>query len=61
LDNARNSIFRNLVWYLKHGENGKEDYLKKVIAYCEKLQADPEEPRAPRKRIRSGKKYETRR
>jgi hypothetical protein len=58
--NVKNAIFRNLRWFIDHGED-KEFFLEKVMAYCEKLQADPEEPRVPRKRIRSGNKYTTKR
>jgi hypothetical protein len=56
--NVKNSIFSNLRMFIKHGED-KEYFLKYVIDYCQKLLADPKEPKEPRKRIRAGKRYYT--
>lgn len=61
LENVKKSIFRNLRWHIKEYPGDKEKWLKKVIKFCEKLLADENEPREPRKRIRAGKKFYTRR
>jgi hypothetical protein len=58
LDNVKNAVHRNLRNYLKH-EPEKDEFLARVIAYCEKLKLDPDEPKIKRKRIRSGHTYET--
>jgi hypothetical protein len=52
LVNVKNTIFRNLRWHMSDGGD-KEDLLRKVILYCEKLLNDPAEPKV-RKRVRSG-------
>jgi len=55
--NVKNAVHRNLRHYVQHGE--KEEFLTRVIAYCEKLLNDPTEPKIKRKRIYSGKKHKT--
>ena len=58
LDNVKNAVHRNLRNYLKH-EPGKDEFMARVIEYCEKIQSDPDEPKIKRRRIRSGHTYET--
>jgi hypothetical protein len=58
LENVKRSIFRNLRHQMKNGN--KEKFLNQVINYCEKLLADPEEPKIKRVRVKNGGKYVTR-
>ena len=60
LTNVKNSVFRNLRWELR-SSGDKEKFLGQVIIYCNKLLADPEEPRVKRRRVRNGSEIVTRR
>lgn len=59
LENVKRSIFRNLRLQLRSAGN-KEKFLNQVIDYCEKLLADPEEPKVKRIRVKNGGNYVTR-
>jgi hypothetical protein len=59
LQNVRNSVFRNVLGFLEHVEEKKEDegaeiFLLAIIEYCEKLLDDPSKRKKKRKRTRHG-------
>ena len=59
IENVRNSVFRNVLGFLEHVEEKKEDeaaeiFLLAIIEYCEKLLDDPSKRKKKRIRSRHG-------
>ena len=64
LENVRNSIFRNVLGFLEHVEEKKEDeaaeiFLLAVIEYCAKLLDDPSKRKKKRIKTRHGSGHYT--
>jgi hypothetical protein len=59
LGNAKNAIFKQTLWAVQGGFD-KVMFLEKLEAYITRIKNDPAQPKRRRVRVKSGRKYKTR-